>query len=216
MKYLLGALLVANCLYFTGMALWLPANVERPQPPPPLTAPAVKLLSEVAHADPVGSAAHLALEPEVPASVPDACLVSAPITDRARAESIMAAIASDDTRVQMVEVEAPDSDHLVYIPAPADRAEGRRICAKLTDRGFECHEIPTGARAGDLSVGVFSRREGAERQLARVAKLGFTTHMAPLAPVAYRLVSSAAPQGVPAAALDWSPCPAIADLGTLL
>jgi hypothetical protein len=216
MKHLLTALLAANCLYVGGQMLWPQPTPTIPGTPPPLAGPPLRLLSEIAQVELV--------EPTSAESAVDStarvCLVSAPFSDRADAERRSAEIAAAGELVELIETTPraePTGDFLVFIEPPESPATARTVCTELAQRDLECHAIPSGTLAGALSVGVFSRRALAERQLQRVAALGYSTQLTRLgAPASeYRLLMPAASDPV-LADISWLPCPSIADTAGLL
>lgn len=227
MKYLLSTLLAANCLYAVGIALWPAPAQPINAAPPALNVPGLRLLSESARVEVVEPAEastganSLASEPLVSAdSVPERCLISAPFTDIVDAQRAVDAIEADGAAVELIErqTSSAPTEYLVYIEAPGSRSASKAVCTRLAERGLECHEIPTGARAGALSVGVFSRRVLAQNQLDRVSALGLPTHLVPLgSPQSeFRLMIPAIAAAATPVGVAWSECTSIADAQGLL
>ena len=65
----------------------------------------------------------------------------------------------------------------LYLTPEASRKEALRRLRELQNRGIDSYVIPSGERTNGVSLGVFSKREGAEVLQARVEKLGYSTEI---------------------------------------
>lgn len=103
-----------------------------------------------------------------------ACVALGPFETRDEAAAIGDEIAAAGGETLLVEEsEVGEPDYFVYVEPAASRALAHRTWRELVAQGVDAFVIPRGERENGVSVGVFSRRELAEAQHARVAELGF-------------------------------------------
>jgi len=180
----LGALILANFAY-VGWG-W---SIDRPEslvPRPQLSSigPSLRLLTELpadelqlladtrvasASATAPGAEAKSDMQP-----MQMACLTWGPFTTKAELESVEAEIVAAGGQTRVTETTIPGrSDFLVYIGTPGKAENARRILEELKSQEIDSALITRGRFNNTLSVGVFSRRDRAEKQHDRVSKLGY-------------------------------------------
>ena len=101
------------------------------------------------------------------------CVVAGAFATRelaAQARSRLAA-RSADARV-LVDSVAADPHYLVYVVPTGSRAEAEDTGRALRAQGVDSYVIPSGERAGGVSVGLFKSEQRAKAQRAHVAALG--------------------------------------------
>ena len=104
-----------------------------------------------------------------------ACVALGPFETRDQATAIGDEIVAGGGETLLVEdSEAGEPDYFVYVEPAASRALAHRTWRELVAQGIDAFVIPRGERENGVSVGVFSRRELAEAQHARVSELGFS------------------------------------------
>lgn len=178
----LGALILANVAY-VGWG-WSTDRSESPVPRPQLSSigPSLRLLTELP-ADELqlladtGVVAAMASEPAPETDlepVQTACHTWGPFTTKAELEPVETEIVAAGGQTRVTETTVPGrSDYLVYIGTPGKAENARRILEELKSQEIDSALIARGRFNNTLSVGVFSRRDRAERQLGRVSKLGY-------------------------------------------
>lgn len=196
MRWLIGLLLVANLAMFAWWQGWLGGGVE----PPPAEANAERL--RVVPLDRLGGAPSRsvppstgsAVAPAVPAAqqspaqgdaVPPAVAATCReyvLASEERARALRGALADSGARVELQRGEPPAS-YLVHLPPALSTAEAQRRVAELRRAGLEdVFLIQEGPLRLGVSVGVFSREEGARAVAARVSALGYEVRVAPRPP----------------------------------
>ena len=134
--------------------------------------PGVGVDSEVGRQE--APAASLEPAPQPAATQRRACVALGPFETRAEAAAISDGIVAAGGETLLVEEsEAGEPDYFVYVEPAASRALAHRTWRELVAQGIDAFVIPRGERENGVSVGVFSRRELAEAQHARVSELGF-------------------------------------------
>ena len=141
----------------------------KPQPLPPVVDAGSEVVQREAPAAPLESLP----QPEV---VPrGTCVALGPFETRDEAMAVGDEIVSAGGETRLVEEsEAGEPDYFVYVEPAASRALAHRTWRELVAQGIDAFVIPRGERENGISVGVFSRRELAEAQHARVSELGFS------------------------------------------
>lgn len=152
---------------------WLanPSAVRIDLPPQPLP-PAAEADNEVAHWE--TPEAPLESSPQPGAAQRGTCIAVGPFATRDEAMAIGDEILAGGGETLLVEEsEAGEADYFVYVEPAASRALAHRTWRELVAQGVDAFVIPRGERENGVSVGVFSRRDLAEAQHARVSELGF-------------------------------------------
>lgn len=146
--------------------------------------------------------------PQPPTAPPRTCVALGPFDTLEETASIRERIVSVGGEATIVEAaEVGEPDYFVYVEPAASRALAHRTWRELVAQGIDAFVIPRGERENGISVGVFSRRELAEAQHARVSELGFSvaTRTVLRSHVAYRLQAWGAPAEA-VAGLASGPC----------
>jgi len=246
MRWVLGLLLAANLAMFGWWQGWFggrnpvpPAEanpallrvvpIDRLGGPPSGSVPAVTspFASPSAPVSPTQPPASRLSSPTLPAGAPTAagepsCREFAIAGDE-RARALRNALADSGARVEMQRGEAPSS-FLVYLPPAASLADAQRQVSSLRQAGIDdVFLMQEGPLRLGVSVGVFSREEGARAVSARVSALGYEVRIAPRplgaggwrltarwndAATAARGASAAAPFGAESRACDRQDRPA--------
>ena len=152
---------------------WLaqPAPVRIDLPPQRLPS-AVGAARQVGQSETVETA--LESLPQPRAAQHQACVALGPFETRDEATAIGDEIVAAGGETLLVEEsEVGEPDYFVYVEPAASRALAHRTWRELVAQGIDAFVIPRGERENGVSVGVFSRRELAEAQHARVSELGF-------------------------------------------
>lgn len=94
--------------------------------------------------------------------------------------------------------EAATSVWWVYLPTFASEELARRTLAELREKGIDSYYLSSGELAGGISLGVFSRREGAERTQQEIARRGYSASIKemPRGVTRYRVVAEATREAV--------------------
>ena len=144
-------------------------RIDLPTQPLP---PAVGSHSEVVQRE--APDAPLESSPQPQAAQRGTCVALGPFATRDEAMAIGDEIAAAGGGARLVEEsEVGEPDYFVYVEPAASRALAHRTWRELVAQGVDAFVIPRGERENGVSVGVFSRRELAEAQHARVSELGF-------------------------------------------
>lgn len=153
---------------------WLPQPAPMridlpPQPLPPAVDPDGEVVQRESPAAPLDSL------PQPEAASRRTCVALGPFETRDEAMAIGDGIvvAGGETRL-VEESEVGEPDYFVYVEPASSRALAHRTWRELVAQGIDAFVIPRGERENGVSVGVFSRRELAEAQHARVSELGFS------------------------------------------
>ena len=152
---------------------WLaePAAVRIDLPPQPLP-PAVDPRSEVAQRESPPAPSESLPQPE--AARRGTCVALGPFETRDEAMALGDEIVAAGGETRLVEEsDVGEPDYFVYVEPASSRALAHRTWRELVAQGIDAFVIPRGERENGVSVGVFSRRELAEAQHARVFELGF-------------------------------------------
>lgn len=228
MRWLLGLLLLANLAMFGWWQGWF--GGRNPAPP----AEANPALLRVVPIDRLGGPSSGSVPPAAPHPFPTGP-VAAPaaaaepscrefaIAGDERARALRNALADSGARVEMQRGEAPSS-FLVHLPPAASLADAQRQVSALRQAGIDdVFLMQEGPLRLGVSVGVFSREEGARAVSARVSALGYEVRIAPRplgaggwrltarwndAAAAARGASAAAPFGAESRACDRQERPA--------
>lgn len=195
MHWVLGLLLVANLAMFGWWQGWFGGRI----PAPPAEAnPALLRVVPIdrlggpfsGSVPPASSTSAPASTPTAPARSPTSPLPSPAaavepscrefaIAGDERARALRNALADSGARVEMQRGEAPSS-FLVYLPPAASVADAQRQVAALRQAGIDdVFLMQEGPLRLGVSVGVFSREEGARAVSARVSALGYEVRIAP-------------------------------------
>lgn len=199
MKWLAGALLLANAAFLGWNYLEAQRPGEMAQPPaPPLKGKRIELVSELARepslntvdalkdaATPAPSAtpgagtadASTATGSPKPPSVPkQVCYRVNGLADAATARRITGQLTSLGARMLAEGSEsATETKYWVFLPPFRTRSAAQSAIAQLKRRGFtDYYLVKGGQNANAVSLGVFSDRAGAERRLSRIRRYGFT------------------------------------------
>lgn len=186
MRWVLGLLVVANLAMFGWWQGWLGGRNEVP---PAETNPE---LLRVVPIDRLGAPSSGSVPPaSLPAALPAAAPVMAPaasadaacreyaIAGDERAQALRNALAGSGARVEMQRGESPSS-FLVYLPPAGTLADAQRQVTALRQAGIDdVFLMQEGPLRLGVSVGVFSREEGARAVSARVSALGYEVRIAP-------------------------------------
>ena len=146
-----------------------PARIDVPPQPLPPVADTDELEADQrdAPAAPLDS-------PQSQAALRGTCVALGPFETRDEANALGEKIVASGGETLVVEAsEVGEPDYFVYVQPAASRALAHRTWRELVAQGIDAFVIPRGERANGVSVGVFSRRELAEAQHARVSELGF-------------------------------------------
>ncbi len=108
------------------------------------------------------------------------CYSIGPVDNRQQADEIMLDFTGLAQRVeQRVTTEPAHIGYRVYIPPLSSLAEARTMLQRLKARGIKDSAIIRhGEYKNGISLGVFSRQEGAQRHLNAMAEKGFTVMVA--------------------------------------
>lgn len=178
----LGALIVVNIAY-VGWG-WLAGPSDPPAQRSQLSSlgPTLRLLGEVPPAEEVLLEDGVLLEKDLllpdrgpgQAPVQVVCHAWGPFNDRSELEEVENDIVAVGGETSVTQSTIPGrSDYLVYIGTPGKAENARRILEELKSQAIDSALITRGRFNNTLSVGVFSRDDRAQRQLQRVAKLGY-------------------------------------------
>lgn len=170
-RILFVLLLAANI----GMGAWLYVAPAAPTLPP--TDPGVAPLVLLAERDGAGAnAAELASAPVDPAAAArDRCLRLGPFPSQADLRRAMTNLTPQVERLQFRETRTRQSrGFLVFLAAPATRAEALAVARELSARGVRDYYVVTaGNQQNSISLGLFRERANADRRRAEIAGLGF-------------------------------------------
>lgn len=183
-----------------------------PQPLPPITPPAATSSPAVADTAPEPTAVAALESPPADAVLAAAgCIAIGPYENGEEANAVRARLFDAGIASRLVEASvATEPDYVVYVQPADSRTLAHRTWRELVNQGVDAYVIPAGDRENGVSVGVFTVRELAEAQRARVAELGYTVLMQAISrshPV-YRLLVEDAPSSDALAGLPTTPCEA--------
>lgn len=202
MRWVLGLLLVANLAMFGWWQGWF--GGRNPAPPAEASPALLRVVPIDRLGGPFSGSVPPASSTSVPASTPNSPAQSStspaqsptlPLPSPAaavepscrefaiagdeRARALRNALADSGARVEMQRGEAPSS-FLVYLPPAASLADAQRQVAALRQAGIDdVFLMQEGPLRLGVSVGVFSREEGARAVSARVSALGYEVRIAP-------------------------------------
>lgn len=167
-------LLAANI----GVAAWLVLAPSVPRAALPAHDPGVArlvLLSE-REIGGAGDAVELAASP-VPAgeAATEQCWTIGPLPTQSDLRRVVNALAQQAQRTRTRDGRTRESrGWVVYLPAPATRAEALDVARELSARGVRDYYVVTaGPQQNTVSLGLFRDRANAERRRAEIAALGF-------------------------------------------
>jgi hypothetical protein len=182
----LAGLLLANLAYVGwGWTLGSEDGVNRQhqssrlpplRPQSPSIGPSLRLLAELPAEE-----RELLIEPPTELPLADvvrrvemACQSWGPFESRGELEPLASDIAASGGKTHVTESVIPGrSEYLVHIGAPGKAENANRVLDELKSQNIDSALIARGRFYNTLSVGVFSRRDRAQRQLRRVSKLGY-------------------------------------------
>lgn len=169
----IGAWMYRDDLQDAGVlpAAELPTRADFPEAPlPPLAAEP---------ADPPAPDA-----PDVPVDAPQpqpdllACVLAGPFEQRQLAVEASRRLAEQAAAASVLaESVAGEPDYLVFV-VPAADAAAQDVASELQAQDVSSFVIPSGARTGSVSVGVFRSQARAQAQQTRVASLGHDVQLA--------------------------------------
>lgn len=141
------------------------------------------------------------VEPEGEPAVPEllACVLVGAFEQRQSAVEASNRIAEQaEAASVLAESVAGEPDYLVFV-VPAADTSAKDLASALQAQDVSSFAIPSGERAGNVSVGVFGSQERAQAHQTRVAGLGYDARMATIE--RKRSVYRVRVQNVPPAAL---------------
>ncbi len=141
------------------------------------------------------------IEPEGEPAVPEllACVLVGAFEQRQPAVAASNRIAEQaEAASVLAESVAGQPDYLVFV-VPAADTSAKDLASALQAQDVSSFAIPSGERAGNVSVGVFGSQERAQAHQTRVAGLGYDARMATIE--RKRSVYRVRAQNVPPAAL---------------
>jgi cell division septation protein DedD len=161
---------------------------ELPQSPAPRTVPLFPPEPQPQSASDAGAAT--APEPGASNAAELAARTAAPI-ESSRECSVVAGFAASDLALTLVQalqgagIEAftvsGDAQAVsvwwVYLPKFASEELARRTLSELREKGIDSYYLSSGELQGGISLGVFARREGAERTQQELAQRGYTANI---------------------------------------
>ncbi len=168
-------LLAANI----GVAAWLVLAPAAPRAALPTHDPGVAKLILLSERDGSSAAAtvELAAPPDaVGGSAGEQCWTIGPLPTQSDLRRVVNAVATQALRTRTRDGVARESrGWVVFLPAPATRAEAIDVARDLNARGVRDYYVVTaGAEQNTISLGLFRDRSNAERRRAEIAALGFT------------------------------------------
>ena len=135
-----------------------------------------------------------------PQTEPLACVVAGAFETRQLAVEASRRLAEHAARTRvLVESVAGEPDYLVFVAPPEDRVAAKALVSDLEAQGVSSYLLPSGPRAGGISVGLFRSQARALAQQTRVASLGHDVRLATID--RKRQVYRVRAQDVPTAAL---------------
>jgi hypothetical protein len=195
-------LLAANI----GVAAWLALAPAASREAMPAHDPGVARLVLLAERDgsAAAAAAELAAPPDaVGGSAGEQCWTIGPLPTQSDLRRVVNAVAMQALRTRTRDgVTRESRGWVVFLPAPATRAEALDVARDLSARGVRDYYVVTaGPQQNTISLGLFRDRNNAERRRAEIAALSFTpaiTERTEELPVYFVDVALAA-----GASLDW-------------
>ncbi|MEP5766722.1 MAG: SPOR domain-containing protein [Halieaceae bacterium] len=107
-------------------------------------------------------------------SLPQRCWLAGPVEDNELSERLNADFAAAAISMDLIlQTVAAPPDHWVYLPAPAEQTEVRRLARELREAGIDNFPITDGALAGSLSLGLFRSEERAVAVREKVRGQGY-------------------------------------------
>ena len=142
------------------------------------------------------SAAALELQPADEFS-PRECRVWGPVSDPGEFTALSQSLSASGGLPEIQEIDVPlPPDFLVFVTELPSISHARQTAAALQELQIDNYVINREELGPGVAVGVFSRRELAERQREKVAGLGYTVAIEPMlkSQTAYNLVAHVTPE----------------------
>lgn len=141
----------------------------------------------------VGNGREVLAEPSNPASVspglvapeaaatpvsevelPDGCLLLGPLMDNLSAKVLIDNLTSLQIPAKYAEIEVEGQpDYWVYLPPEPTREMAVNRLRELQDKKIDSFIVPDGDIANGISLGVFDKRENAEKRLLEISEMGY-------------------------------------------
>jgi hypothetical protein len=179
MKYVFVTLLLLNLGYFGYWAL-APQQAEEPRVSRSSSnTPTIQLLQEGGQgADPISRI--VVSSPEVPVSRPEAsCMAIGPFVDLFSSQAVTSQLTALDQQVSLRaidELTATTDFRVLLAPAKSLQDAYRRL-RELQSQQIDSYVITQGKYSLGISLGVFSRRDAADRTQSDLLKRGYQTEI---------------------------------------
>lgn len=108
-----------------------------------------------------------------------ACVVAGAFETRQLAVEARRRLAEHSARTRvLVESVAGEPDYLVFVAPPEEREAAKALVSELEAQGVSSYLLPSGPRAGGISVGLFRSQARALAQQTRVGSMGHDVRLA--------------------------------------